>query len=950
MYIISMLCVSSIYAGYTTIDEYRLIFGDGGGFEATTTLNNEQYLPMIQALPYNEIGQTYRAKSINFVRPIIEGETDTALLYEVTAMTYGDEDSICTSDFDVNEFFYGCPRFLVNKDFVDVTGGGWEKFIIPDIDGTEDEDAYLPIEIKEYYNSFNDPATGNNVIDHRDNFWQDTVGLSGFLHFDSNPKSSLYEAKDSPDKAYLLVGDSAREFMGIGPRSEINGFEINRYKITEMPENVAVISKEPVHMGLGNNPIYIGNDEITNLPIMTLFPEFTDENSTSAKISVNTDRVMRDLTVIGKFKVLGSLTSQGDFGVLYQEANEIHETVVPTNMTDPPGYDVIPGCKPFTISYVPHNFLIMGIVSGENPNSSGRVGNVTTWIALKYYNDYGEAVYYKESEIREQTERVMEGSFSQTSASLTTQLVIKLEADNQKIDGNESASSSIESSWLACLKLSNEHSYSQTYFKAKGEQNQIVILGLPGGELSPNVPSPVPPPEFESFDDSDLEFVAADKPLFQKNAMIFRPEDSGGSSDTLLAGISASGDFIIFTDGVSPITLKAPVIDVDVKYEISVLKILDEKTENLFNIQRYEDANSDSWPDMGEFARLSFIVPYKDSNNPDATEDFMRGPYGQYYDADTAEVKIDKTTSIVDYGIATYGTTLNISITGNTQLRLASGIDVGTNSEIKFVNIPSGNFDEMTTTPESYAQLIMDDKQASGYFLSNPTAEVAFTGVYEGDIGKMFYLKCAKVQSAPLTQPNVFVKPSGSHTKTGGDCLANSNSIDGYGPQKTMELHIHGNDIYTDGLPNLGYKFVILTSLSTNMYEKKEGTYLSIDLVRASDTANLNGKQCGSGSAPCNTDKSLFSGDSESLWGANKTYTFTNIAMLENVKAIASDQCPGGSCTSDTTYRLSISVWTSHADIGTNFDSTKEVVDYATVYPELYHSGAIWVLGFPDPI
>ena len=281
---------------------------------------------------------------------------------------------------------------------------------------------------------------------------------------------------------------------------------------------------------------------------------------------------------------------------------------------------------------------------------------------------------------------------------------------------------------------------------------------------------------------------------------------------------------------------------------------------------------------------------------------------------------------------------------------MASGIDVGTNSEIKFVNIPSGNFDEMTTTPESYAQLIMDDKQASGYFLSNPTAEVAFTGVYEGDIGKMFYLKCAKVQSAPLTQPNVFVKPSGSHTKTGGDCLANSNSIDGYGPQKTMELHIHGNDIYTDGLPNLGYKFVILTSLSTNMYEKKEGTYLSIDLVRASDTANLNGKQCGSGSAPCNTDKSLFSGDSESLWGANKTYTFTNIAMLENVKAIASDQCPGGSCTSDTTYRLSISVWTSHADIGTNFDSTKEVVDYATVYPELYHSGAIWVLGFPDPI
>ena len=149
--------------------------------------------------------------------------------------------------------------------------------------------------------------------------------------------------------------------------------------------------------------------------------------------------------------------------------------------------------------------------------------------------------------------------------------------------------------------------------------------------------------------------------------------------------------------------------------------------------------------------------------------------------------------------------------------------------------------------------------------------------------------------------------------------MATGDSTNGYGPQKTMELHIHGTDIYTDGLPNLGYKFVILTSLSTNMYEKKEGTYLSIDLVRASDTANLNGKQCGSGSAPCNTDKSLFSGDSESPGGANKTYTFTNIAMLENVKAIASDQCQTetGSCDGDMNSRLSISVWTSHEDIGT---------------------------------
>ena len=53
MYIISMLCVNSIYAGYTTVDEYRLIFGDGGGFEAVTTFNShtQQLMPMIQTLP-----------------------------------------------------------------------------------------------------------------------------------------------------------------------------------------------------------------------------------------------------------------------------------------------------------------------------------------------------------------------------------------------------------------------------------------------------------------------------------------------------------------------------------------------------------------------------------------------------------------------------------------------------------------------------------------------------------------------------------------------------------------------------------------------------------------------------------------------------------------------------------------------------------------------------------
>ncbi len=936
MYIISMLCVNCIYAGYTTIDEYRLIFGDGGGFEATTTENNSKLIPMIQALPYNEPGQTYRAKNINFVRPIIEGETDTALLYEVTSLKYGDKDSPCIP-VDTVDTWLGCPRYLVGYLWDEGEGGK-----IPDINDT--------ISIKEETDA---------LIDKDSSFWKDDLGLIGFEHFDSDPKSSLYKAKTDADldEAYLLIGDSAKEFIGIVSGNRAESFEINKYKITEMPGNKAIISREPVHMGLGNNPIYIGNDKETNLPIMTLFPEFTDENSTSAKISVNTDRVMRDLTVIGKFKVEGSLASETDFGILHQEANEIHEIVIPTLLADPPGYEVIPGCKPFTVSYVAHNFLIMGHVSGARPaEKSGRVGKVTIWLALKYYNDYGEAVYYKESDIRKQTERVMEGSYAQTSVSLATQLVINLEADNSKIEGN-SASSSIESSWLACLRLSNEHTDDDVYYRSEGEQNQIVILGLPGGELSPDVPNPIPPPEFEAFEDSNLEFVTADRPLFQKNAMIFRPEDSEGSTETILAGISASGDFVIFTDGVSPIPLKAPYIDVDVLYKISVLKIIDEKTESLFNIQRFKDSNDDDDFNATDdkLERLSFIIPYKDSSDPNNINDYMRGPYGQYYDADEQKVEIDQSTSIVDYGIATYGTTVNISITGNTSLRLASGVDVGTNSEIRFLNIPSGNFVDMTT-PKSYAQLIMDDKQSSGYFLSNPTAEVAFTGVYEGDIGKMFYLKCAAVQNSPLSHPNVFVKPSeGTHDYTQGDCLANNDASNASQPnQKTMELHIHGNEIYTEGLPDLGYKFVILSSLSTNTHRANEGTYLSINLVNPSHTAILNGKQCGSGGGACNTDKSLFSGDTAIWWGANKTYTFTNMAMLENVKGIADDACNGGDCTDDTTYRLNISVLTSHEDIKTNFD--KATGDWLNedgvsfIHEDLYHSGAIWVLGFPDPI
>ncbi len=922
MYIISMLCVNSIYAGYTTVDEYRLIFGDGGGFEAVTTFNShtQQLMPMIQTLPYNETGQTYRAKNINFLSPIIEGETDTSLLYEVSTMAYGDEDNLCVGD-TTRTLFYGCPRFLGKLNVATVPAELVNTFITFNI--TNSPPATVNVQVRK---AADNSQANEYLIDLlTDSYWSNEVGIMKFLSFDSIPISSLYQAEQKPDSAYLLIGDSARNFVGIGPGTTNREIDINKYKIIESLNNEAILSKEPIHMGLGDKPIYIGNDNKTNLPIMTLFPVFSDVNSTKAKIAINTNRVIRDLTVIGQFKVEGSLTSQGEFGVLYHASDSEHNNI----SRNTPPQDVITDCQEFDIDYIAHNFLMLGSVSGDN-TVGGRIGIVKTWIELFYKNDYGNYVQYEDAEdstIQQRTERVIEGSNSQNSVSVTTQLVINLEADNSKIYGNSSASKSVQSSWKACLKVQNEHP-DPANFRPKGDQNQLIILGLPGGSLDPNIPDPLPETDVEVFEASELEFVTPDRPLFQKDAMIFRPEDSAGSSERMLAGIATAGDYIIFTDGTKPITLKAPVIDVDVRYKISVLKILDERTENLFNIPKGYTDESANKKDI----RLSFIIPYKDSADSNTQNNYMLGPYGMFYNESAEEEQLDTSGTLTEYGIATYGDQLSAtgtgSVTGNSELRLSSGLAVGTNSAIKFMNVPAADFSAMNS-PETHAQLIMDDTQSSGYFLSNPTAEVAFTGVYQGDIGKMFYLKCAADGSAS-THPNVFKKPSeGAHAKTEGVCSSTA--------QYVMEMHIHGNEMYQEGLDNIGYKFIVLSSLATKTVVRMEGTFLRFDLVKVSDTATLNGNPCGGGNIDCETQTVLFSGDP--FPGANTQFTFTNMAMIENVVGIAPNQCQANDCTNDTTYRLTIKIGKSSGDISTNFNDTT-----------FYYSGAMWVLGFPKPL
>ena len=230
---------------------------------------------MIQALPYNDIGLTYRAKNINFVRPIIEGETETSLLYQITTTKYGDEDVPCELGLIAPpaplDYLYGCPRFLVEATQA--------KSDPPNISTT-----------------FDVSSGQNKLFDTTDTFWGDL----GIIEFDED--ASYYKAETEPDSAYFLIGDSGKEFIAIAPNSsKDNVIELNKYEVTQISTTTANIHKSPIHMGLGNKPVYIGNDENSNLPIMTLTPDY---DGVKPVISVNTTRVLRDITVVGTFKVL----------------------------------------------------------------------------------------------------------------------------------------------------------------------------------------------------------------------------------------------------------------------------------------------------------------------------------------------------------------------------------------------------------------------------------------------------------------------------------------------------------------------------------------------------------------------------------------------------------------------------------------------------------------------
>jgi len=862
--IIGIMITQLSYAGYTLLDKNRLIFGDGGGFEAYVSPNTDALPVMvIQALPYNEPGEQYRSKGIDFVAP----PGMQSILYEVATDTFGDEDACPETN---NES--GCPRFLVKKG--EETGAPIMS------------QAPIPINLG---------GDANFLLDSEHPFWKNEKSLLNWTgSYVTMGKNFDNANKPTPnkewDKAHLIFGDSVMKFIGINievntPAGGTTTANINAYKIINVGAGDYEFAKDPVHFGQGNVPIYIGRNEAgdhAGVPILTLIPEFYADGL--AKISINTNRVMKDITVEGDFNVSGQLVSNSEFGILKYNMENYFTSE-----------DVLAGstktlvCEEFEVEFVPHNFMFIGTINGKAPIR--RAPAVDIWLELFFKNSYGNYIQEDADSIKAATKRTVEGSISQASLSITTQYVANLKSNRNEYTGDGIWSEKTE--WKVCVEA---QATGTGEFLPEGDQNQILILGLPGGQLDSNIPEPPVPEGVELIETAEIVSASADKPLLQENAILFTPEDHASLpiQKSKIAGITTVGDFMIFTDTRTPTILSAQNIRVDKRYDISVLKVIEEHTEALFNIK---DTNGS----------LAFIIPEDDDIN-----DFglYKGPYGKSFtassDGDTAgTVAINKTTTLTEFGIATYPE--------DSKLVFGSGIKVGNDDQIQFVE------------KQGSANIIMNDNSATGYALHSPNAELAFTGVYTGNVGKMYYLRCLKANN-PGTAPNALIKPKDD------DATASCTN-------DNISITIPADELYFPDLPNLGYKFVIMsvTALRNVGGGTNTGTSLEIELISNTATAILNNQPC---TEKCETGRAVFKGDTN----ANSTFTHTNIATVENIKG-----------DSDQTKNVKVSIKLSSTSLldlklgsgNTDFKNAGNVVDKPT---SINGSAAIWILAFPDAL
>tara|TARA_B100000427_G_scaffold46839_2_gene34889 strand:- start:1682 stop:4276 length:2595 start_codon:yes stop_codon:yes gene_type:complete len=793
---LNLILSNILFAGYTLLDKNRLIFTDGGGFEAITSSNatTGKTEKVIKALPYNNPGETYRAKGIEFIGPVNSTAEHKSIIYMINSDIFEKPSSPGT-------------RFLVNKN------------------GTADSISSdgIPFEVQPDTNA----SGAGKILDVREDFWA-AQGISSLT------------SSAASDKFHLVIGESAKSFITFGV--DTNESRIISYSSVRNG-NIQAFSMTPLRLNLSNKPLYVGkqtnpggnNLKDADVPMLSLIPAYHVDGL--SRIAVNTTRVIEKITIDGNFNVNGSLVTNSEVGVVEQEVASSLPNVSAVQT-------ITMACRSFTVKYVDHNFLFVGSMSGssESPTDTVRKRAPTgvlwmtldfkssgSWIPFNYsiYPD-GDSTQspaiYNQFSIQQQSERKMQGSFDQNSFSLVSQYIQNklpsnlgylLKGNNTNPPNPVPIEDQTQVEYQVCLKFAAQRSGSITPF---GDQNQILLLGLPAAKLDAAIPEIPPDEEADAFILEETEFTAPDRPLLEKNAVILETNEGD------IAGIGAQGDFLVFTDGQDPAVLRATNVVADKTLNIDVFKILNKSINKIFSIQRNTNK------------ALSFYIPNQD--NPSS----VLGPYGQIISADGTDVIKDTSSTLTEYGIVARG-----------NLKLKSGLTIGSNQSIKLI------------TEDTEGKLILDSVSESGYALSMPNGNVAFTGAYGGDVASMYYGKCGGHDSSSITE----------QTNSTVLCTTDTETL--------MKITFNTSKLKVSGVSTIGAKLIIMSSFSSKVQNRDgAGTYLSVELPQIHTDTTINGKACPT--TTCDTNEVLFSGDP---W-ANSAYSWSNIARLNKIKTFNS--------------------------------------------------------------
>ena len=800
--IVKIVLANTVFAGYTLLDKNRLIFSDGGGFDVITTVNIDtgKEEMVIRALPYNNSQDSYRAKGIEFKGPSDSAEDKTSIVYEIKSQVYTDPNE-CGSSSNL------CPReyFMVHKDAGDKNIDDGQNL------GVDGADTSL-----------------DAIIDADNTYWSVDLQVT-----------TLDSEIDDDDKFNLIIGESSAGFITLG--NDGSAHNITGYKMTGSGSGYT-LSYDPIRLALSGKPVYIGkiaddydslpfqyiipDPSIRNVPMITLTSAYHVDNK--ARFSLNTNRVIEKLTIGGNFNVGKNLVTNSDFGVLEQEIHTNH-SVVDQNAAP---YELV--CKDFTVNYVNHNFLFIGSISGAREGNEAAIQS-DIWFTLYYYNASGTPIPYintatnsTPTKVKEASRRTMEGSWDQSHYSMVTQHVENELPYNLETLTNQPEDIHNQTQVTYKLCIVHDPSGSSTRsFKTAGDQNQIMLVGLPAANLDAVIPEIPPDQDSEVFVEAEIEIDVADRALLEQNGVIMESEMGD------IAGIATSGDFMIFTDGKEPAHLQAHKFAVDQFKKLSVYKVLNIGTEAPFNIQIPNN-------------KLSFVLPQDDDEDQ---AQLYTGPYGQVLIGDT--LSVDTSKELARYGITTTGA-----------LKLKSGLSIGPNSSIEMSTEQPLIGDE-----NKIAKLVLDGESSPGFQFYGPDTNVAFTGGYGGSVATMFYLRCGGT-----TGTNQSTISSSSLVKN-ASCNTSTTPI---------SFDLDYDTLQVAGSADIGAKFIILSSLSSYTTDRNSGVRIVVDIPHAHPSTRINNKECtaaGSG-LTCQTDNAVFAGDS----GANSYYSFGNVARLEKVK------------------------------------------------------------------